>query len=79
MNQVRQVVVSFGLLPAVLVVVGLLVPSKYSKALMIIGGLWGIANALFAVRQVNVTATVTAEEPTITYRSSSEASGVAAP
>jgi hypothetical protein len=72
LSEFRKAVVAFGLVPAVLVVIGLLVPSKYSKALMVIGALWGVANALFAVREV--TATVTAEEPTITYRS-----GVAAP
>lgn len=75
MTQFRTAVVAFGILPALLVVAGLALPSKYSKALMIVGGLWGLANALFSVREVS--ATVTAGEPTITYRS--ESSGVAAP
>lgn len=78
MDDFRKMLASFGLVPALLLVVGLLVKSKYSKPLMIVGGLWGLANALFAVRQVN--ATVIAEEPTITYRSAAgELSGAAAP
>lgn len=70
MSQLRAAAAAFGWLPALLVVAGLVLPSKYSKAAMIVGGLWGLANALFAVREVS--ATVTAGEPTITYHSSDE-------
>jgi hypothetical protein len=76
MTEFRKAVVAFGWLPALLVIAGLVMPSKYSKALMVVGGLWGLANALFAVREVS--ATVTAGEPTITYRSS-DSSEAAAP
>jgi hypothetical protein len=69
-------VAAFGWLPALLVIAGLVMPSKYSKALMIVGGLWGLANALFAVREVS--ATVTAGEASLTYPSA-DSSGVAAP
>jgi flagellar biosynthesis regulator FlbT len=75
-SQLRAAVAAFGWLPALLVIAGVVMPSKYSKALMVIGGLWGLANALFAVREVS--ATVTAGEPTITYRSS-DSSEAAAP
>lgn len=68
-------VAAFGWVPLLLVVFGLVMPSKYSKAAIIVGGLWGLGQALFAVREVS--ATVTAGDPTITYHSSE--SGVAAP
>jgi len=64
-SQLRAAIASFGWLPALLLIAGLALPSKYSKALMIIGGVWGLANVLFAVREVH--ATVTAGEPEITY------------
>lgn len=65
MNQLRGAVIAFGIVPAMLVVCGLLLPSKYSKTMIVIGALWGVASALFAVREVH--ATVTAGEPEITY------------
>lgn len=69
MDSVRKVVSTFGVVPVALVVLGLFVTSKYSKLLVVVGALWGLSQVLFAVRKVDVTATVTAEEPTITYRS----------
>lgn len=66
MNTLRQVVASFGVVPVALVVLGLLVTSKYSRLLVVIGALWGLSQVLFAVRKVD--ATVTAGEPEITYR-----------
>lgn len=58
---------TFGIGALVLVLLGLFVKSKYSKALLVVGGLWGLANVLFEIRKVD--ATVTAEDPTITYSS----------
>lgn len=67
METLRKTVATFGVVPVALVVLGLLVTSKYSKLLVVVGALWGLSQVLYSVRKVDVTATVTAEDPEITY------------
>lgn len=74
MDDVRKAVTSFGLVPLALLVLGLFVSSKYSKALVVIGALWGLANALFAVREVHATVDVSGD-PVISYPSADATSG----
>lgn len=66
MGSIRQLISAFGVVPLALLLLGLLWGSKYSKALMIVGVVYGLANVLFSVRQVN--ATVEAGEASITYQ-----------
>jgi len=66
MDDVRKAIASFGLAPLLLLVLGLFVSSKYSKALVVLGALWGLANALFAVREVHATVDATGD-PVISY------------
>lgn len=58
---------SVGLLPLILVVVGLMVwrRTHYATLPLVVGLVWGTWNVLFAKREIS--ATVTAGEPTITY------------
>jgi hypothetical protein len=57
-------ITSFGVVPLILLAVGLFWRNaRYSRALLILGGLWGLANVLFEIREVH--ATVTAEDPII--------------
>ncbi len=65
-SSIRGAVVAIGVVPLVLIALGLFGKTKWSRPLLIIGGLWAIASVLFTVREVS--ATVTAEDPTITYK-----------
>lgn len=66
LSGIRGALVTIGVVPLVLIALGLFGKTKWSKPLLIVGALWAIASVLFAVREVS--ATVTAEDPTITYK-----------
>ena len=63
-DKAREVVTAIGILPILLVVAGLTLRIRWLTA---VGLVWGAYSLLFASRSVS--ATVTAGEPTITYRS----------
>jgi len=66
-DDIRKQVSAVGIGPLALVAAGL-AWKKFRAPLLAAGVVWGLANVLYAKREV--TATVTAEEPTITYHAS---------
>ena len=46
MNDLRQRIGTLGVVPILMVVVGLLVPSKYSRVMLVVGGLWLVAQVV---------------------------------
>ena len=67
MNSLRETLGAFGILPLLLVALGLFWASRWSKALLVIGAVLGLAGILFAKREIS--ATVTAGDAVITYSS----------
>jgi hypothetical protein len=66
-NGLRDAVKAFGVVPLLLVVAGWLLPGRWAKVSLLVGVVYGLTNVLLSEREV--VATVTADEPTITYHS----------
>jgi hypothetical protein len=62
----KNIIGTFGLVPLVLLLLGIFWGSKWSKALLIIGAVYGLANLLWAQREVTAVVDVSGD-PVITY------------
>lgn len=65
MNTIRDTAAAFGLIPLLLIGLGFFRVTKHAHAFLVVGVIWGLANVLYAKREIN--ATVTAGDATITY------------
>lgn len=66
MNSIKNIIGTFGLVPLTLLLLGLFWGSKWSKALVIVGAVYGLANVLWSQREVSAVVDVTGD-PVITY------------
>ena len=62
----RATLAAVGIVPLVLVAVGLFGKTKHARAFLVVGVVMALAAILWTTREVH--ATVTAEEPTITWK-----------
>ncbi len=66
MDSLRNILGGFGIVPLCLLLLGLLWGSKWSKAMIIVGAVFGLANLLWAQREVSAVVDVSGD-PVITY------------
>ena len=66
LDKVRGAVIAIGVVPLLLIALGLFLKGRYAKPLLIVGAGWAIATLLFSMREVSGHITTAIGEITLT-------------